>query len=121
MKPLRKTMTIRWSPIRLSEPANMKPPPTEFTVFVDDNFHYQDEDERYRLGTYATYEEALEACRNLVCKDLDHFFKPGMSAADLVSQWSGFGEDPFIRSTSEGMEQFSALEYARERAAAMCG
>ncbi len=117
----RKTMTTRRSPIRSNKPANMKTPPTEFTVFVDDNFHYQDEDERYRLGTYATYEEALEACRALVRKDLEHHYKPGMSSADLFAQWSGFGEDPFIRPTPEGTEQFSAYEYAKERAAAMCG
>lgn len=99
----------------------MTTPPAEFTVYVDDNFHYQDEDERYKLGAFPTYEDALDACCAVVRKDLEQFFKTGMSAADLVSQYSGFGEDPFIIPTPEGTEQFSALNYARELAAAMCG
>lgn len=99
----------------------MKIPAAEFTVHVDDNFHYQDEDERYRLGVYPTYEEALEACRSLVRKDLEHHFKPGMTCAEVVSQYSSFGEDPWITPTPEGTERFSARNYATERAAAMCG
>ena len=98
----------------------MNPTPAEFTVYVDDNFHYQDEDERYRLGVYPTYEAALEACRALVRKDLEHFFKPGMTAADLVGQYSGFGEDPFIVPTPDGIEKFSARNYAGQHAAEMC-
>jgi len=95
--------------------------PVEFTVFVDDNFHYQDEDERYRLGVYPTYEAALEACRTLVDQDLANFFKPGMTAAALIAQYTRFGEDPWITPTPEGTDRFSAWNYARERAATLCG
>ncbi len=41
-----------------------------FSVFVDDNFHYQDEDERYLKGVYSTYAEALEVCQGMVRADL---------------------------------------------------
>ena len=30
-----------------------------FEVFVDDNYHYTDEDERYSAGEFDNYEEAL--------------------------------------------------------------
>jgi hypothetical protein len=37
-----------------------------YKVMVDDNFHYMEEDERWEYGTFATAEEALDACRRLV-------------------------------------------------------
>jgi hypothetical protein len=37
-----------------------------YKVMVDDNFHYMAEDERWEYGTFATAEEALDACRRLV-------------------------------------------------------
>ncbi len=95
--------------------------PPGFTVFVDDNFHYMDEDERYKLGTFATYEEALEACRTLIRRDLGHFLEAGTTRDQLIAQYCSFGEDPFIVPTPEGVERFSARDYARELAREMCG
>ncbi len=37
-----------------------------YTVYVDDNFHYQDEGARYTLGDFPTLEEAVTACKNVV-------------------------------------------------------
>ena len=37
-----------------------------YQVFVDDNYHYMDEDERYKHGDFATFEEALTACKTIV-------------------------------------------------------
>jgi hypothetical protein len=48
---------------------------------VDDNFHYQDLDERWEQGTYQTIEEALTACRALVDLSLKDEYSPGMSAS----------------------------------------
>jgi hypothetical protein len=94
---------------------------TGFSVFVDDNFHYQDEDERYLKGTYPTYAEALEVCQSIVREDLEHHYEAGMPAEKLYSAYTGFGVDPWIKPTPPGVTQFSAWDYARELAAKMCG
>jgi len=39
-----------------------------YKVVVDDNFHYQDPNERREQGVYETVEEALVVCRGLVDK-----------------------------------------------------
>ena len=93
-----------------------------YKVMVDDNFHYMDEDERWEYGTFATREEALAACRKLVDEWLALNHKPGMTAAELYSQYTGFGDDPFIVALYDAESvAFSAWDYARERAAALCG
>ena len=92
----------------LGPPA--KSAPGGYTVFVDDNFHYMDEDERYTLGVFATVEEAIAACRSIVDRCLNH--EPGMTAEAMFKKYAMFGEDPFI----PGVE-FSAWTYAKERCA----
>jgi len=37
-----------------------------YRVKVDDNFHFMDEGERWCLGTFASYEEALTAATQMV-------------------------------------------------------
>ena len=80
-----------------------------------------DESERWELGTFATLDEALVACRTLVDEWLTENHKPGMTGAELYSLYTSFGDDPFIRS-SEGSGEpiFSAWKYAKERAEARC-
>ena len=91
---------------------------SQYKVMVDDNFHYMEEDERRELGTFATLEEALAACRTLVDRWLADNHKPGMTGAVL---YASFGEDPFILSGEGGPEcSFSAWDYAKERAEALC-
>ena len=34
-----------------------------YTVFVDDNFHYMDESERYKLGEFVDCASAVAACK----------------------------------------------------------
>jgi len=94
-----------------------------YTVMVDDNFHYMDEDERREYGTFATVEEALATCRKLVDDWLAQHHKPDMTAAKLCELCVAFGEDPFIVAVREGgaPAAFSAWDYARERAAVICG
>jgi hypothetical protein len=95
---------------------------SHYKVMVDDNFHYMDEDERWELGTFATAEEALVACRKLIDEWLAHDCKPGMSANDLYEQYTFFGDEPFILALG-GAEpvNFSARDYVRERVQAICG
>ena len=58
-----------------------------FTVFVDDNFNYQDEDERWVAGEFSSYEEAVAACKNIVDQSLQSALsqKGPMTADQLYS------------------------------------
>jgi hypothetical protein len=93
----------------------------QYTVMVDDNFHYMDKDERWQHGIFASAGEAIAACRHLVEQSLAEFYKPGMTAGELCAQYTSFGDDPFVIAP-EGCEKvrFSARDYASERAEAMC-
>jgi hypothetical protein len=90
-----------------------------FTVMVDENSHYLDESERYEHGTFATYDEALAACRRIVDEFLAAQHQPGMTAADLYSLYTTFGEDPHIVPDQPGAS-FSAWGYARLRCDQLC-
>lgn len=91
-----------------------------FKVLVDDNAHYQDEDERYELGSFATRDEALAACRRIVDQYLAETHRPGMSATALFQAYKDWGEDPFIV-PDEGPGHFSAWCYAQARCQEICG
>ncbi len=90
-----------------------------YRVLVDDNFHHMDEEERYTLGEFASYEEAEEACRRIVDGFLLDAYEPGMEAGALYALYTMFGDDPFI-STAERARTFSAWNYARQRCEEMC-
>ena len=91
-----------------------------YKVFVDDNFHYMDEDERTFAGEFPDEESALAVCRRIVDECLENAYKPGMSAADLWQGYVGFGEDPFIVPVNAPAVKFSAWDYARQRCAELC-
>jgi hypothetical protein len=92
-----------------------------YRVMVDDNFDYMDEEDRWELGSFATAQEAIAACRALVEKDLADYFKPGMTAAELYELYVDFGDDPFIVGTpGEPWIKFSAWDYAKKRAEEIC-
>jgi hypothetical protein len=90
---------------------------TPYAVFVDDNFHYMNEDERYKDGDYATCEEAVSKCRRIVDDFLARECKPGMPSTELYDRYCSFGEDPFIRGPGCN---FSAWNYARQRCDELC-
>lgn len=94
-----------------------------YKVMVDDNFHYQDSDERWEQGTYETMEEALAACRRIVDQSLEKEHRPGVSAEALYGRYMSFGDDPFIVALDGSDERaaFSAWSYAKERCRAICG
>ena len=93
-----------------------------YLLYVNDNFHYMDEDERYLTGTFETADAALAEARRIVDQFLIHAHKPGMSARDLYETYTGFGEDPFIVSTYASVPvMFSAWKYAEERCDVICG
>ena len=94
--------------------------PLPFVVMVDDNFHYMDEDERWKLGAYATLDQAISACKNMVEACLADYCKPGMNSEQLYDQYVMFGDDPFILGPGDPVK-FSAWDYAKARAHEVCG
>lgn len=96
----------------------------KFEVFVDDNFHYQDKDERYQLGTFNTLQEAIAQCQALVDEFLNEAFtdnsNPITSAEDLYRRYTTFGPDPFIVGNTSELG-FRAWDYARVRCEEIVG
>jgi len=89
---------------------------SSFSVYVDDNFYYMDEDERYLFGNYESCEEAKQVCGKIVDDFLRTEYRPGMSGMSLYNQYIIFGEDPWIPGCS-----FSAWDYAKYRCKRLCG
>ena len=90
-----------------------------FEVFADDNFHYQDESERYKYREYETYEAAVKVCKQIVDGELFHMYQSSMSTTDLYISYTSFREDPFIRPSLPG-ESFSAWNYTKQRCGEIC-
>ncbi len=93
-----------------------------YKVFVDDNFHYMDESERYELGEFPTLDAAIAASKKIVDDYLHSAYTPGVTSEALSSSYKAFGEDPFIVAspTEEGGVLFSAWDYAARRCREMC-
>jgi hypothetical protein len=86
----------------------------QYTVYVDDNFHFGEESERYKLGDFETREEALAACRKKVDEYFEKLEKGKYSFKELWDGYKLYGEDPYI-STDDNEERFSAWDYAKQR------
>lgn len=91
-----------------------------YTVYVDDNFHYMDESERYKLGEFDDCASAVTACQQIVDEFLDRGFRESASAEEVHKNYLLFGEDPFILSNDPDC-RFSARDYARRRVEEMKG
>lgn len=86
-----------------------------YTVYVDDNFHYMDESERYKLGEFDDCQSAVAACKRIVDEFLSTCGSPE-SADEMFKQYTMFGEDPWIMASSDDPDcKFSAWRYAEER------
>ncbi len=90
-----------------------------YKVLVDDNFHYQDESERFELGEFDTYKLAEDACRKIVDDFLVSHYEEGMTTNELYDIYVNFGEDPFIVPKSVD-PSFSAWKYAKARCKKTC-
>ena len=89
-----------------------------FIVYVDDNFHYMDESERYVSGEYDSYDEAVERCKEI----LEEYIPEegncgGKTVAELLRGWLMFGDDPFIVPAGS----FSSEKYLKKRLKEVCG
>jgi len=87
-----------------------------YSVYVDDNYHYMDEEERYKLGDFSTLEEAVAVCKRMVDEFLNEVSVEA-TAAERYEQYTGFGPDPFIvtNDPNAGSPPFSAWTYAKQR------
>ena len=88
-----------------------------YSVYVDDNYHYMDEEARYKLGDFATLDEAVAACKRTVDQFIQNEVSPDATADERYAQYTGFGPDPFIVTDDPGAGSppFSAWSYAKER------
>jgi hypothetical protein len=86
----------------------------KYHVYVDDNFHNGDEEERYRLGEFDTREDALAACRKKVDEYFERIERGKYSFRELWDGYLLYGEDPFIGNDDQ-KETFSAWQYAKQR------
>jgi hypothetical protein len=68
----------------------------KYKIYVDDNYHYMDESERYVADSYSSLEEAVERCKELTIKSLEDLYEDGITPENLSAQWAMFGEDPFV-------------------------
>jgi hypothetical protein len=68
----------------------------KYQVFVDDNYHYSDEDERYAAGSFDNLEKAVATCEEITIRSLKDLCEEGITPEKLSAQWSMFGDDPFI-------------------------
>jgi hypothetical protein len=93
-------------------------------VLVDDNFHYTDESERFKLGTFAGPEAAIAACKQIVDEFLEESctLEKGRkgdapSSEALYEHYVAYGPDPFIMANDLSIPEvsFSAWAYAREQ------
>lgn len=83
-----------------------------YIVMVDDNYYFPDTSERYKHSEHATYAVAVQVCKTIVDEFLVFAMKPGMTAKQLYSSYTMFGEDPYI--IGEIDQHFSAWKYAEE-------
>lgn len=84
-----------------------------YSVFIDDNFHYMDESERYKHGDFEDCRGAIEACKGIVDRFLARCDRTS-TAEELYTQYTTFGEDPWI-GTDDPDCKFSAWDYAKQR------
>jgi len=96
-------------------------PTRPFTVVVADNFHYMDKSENYEHGKFETLEAAIAASKRIVDEFLSSALKPGMTADELYSQYTSFGDDPYVIGSDEPGVPFSAWTYAKARCSELCG
>lgn len=101
------------------------PPPEEqvspatYTVMVDDNFHFMDQDERWKYGEFTSLEAAIEACKSVVDECLADYLEPNMTPDQLYSQYKMLGDDPYVVGPTKD-KSFSSWDYAEQRSKEIC-
>ena len=79
-----------------------------YKVWIDDNFHFMDENERLFHGEFSSPTQAILACQKIVDADVESITKDETDPDKAYESYVCFGDDPWI----EGID-FSAFEYAK--------
>ena len=79
-----------------------------YKVWIDDNFHFMNEDERVFHGEFDTPTQAIVACQKIVDANIESITENETDPDKAYESYTCFGDDPWI----EGVE-FSAFEYAK--------
>jgi len=91
-----------------------------YLVLIDDNFHYSDSESRVTGPTFETYKEAVTYCQARVDSYLEEQSLAGVKPEALYSNYTSFGDDPFIVPDDAGSAKFSAWDYALLRCKEIC-
>ncbi len=86
----------------------------KYKVYVDDNFHFMDESERYCAGSFDTFEQAVAKCKQIVDWSLSESAEITNNAQSLLMSYGMYGDCPFIVGPSI-KNNFSASDYAVKR------
>ena len=79
-----------------------------YKVWIDDNFHFMNEDERGFHGEFDTPTQAIVACQKIVDANIESITENETDPDKAYESYTCFADDPWI----EGVE-FSAFEYAK--------
>ena len=90
-----------------------------YKIYLDENSHYLDENDRQYLGAYETAEDAIKAAEGIIDESLRQNYEPGLKPEQLYKQYRAYGEDPFIVSDDKNID-FSAMVYAKYRCKEIC-
>ncbi len=88
-----------------------------YSVYVDDNYSLPPDEDRYKLGDFATLEEAVAACKRKVDEFLKIEIPSELTGAQRYEEYTHFGPDPFIVTDDPGVSHppFSSWDYAKQR------
>jgi hypothetical protein len=91
-----------------------------YEVLVIDNFAAPGEGACADGPTFETMVAAVQYCKGIVDEFLRDNLKPGMSADDLMKQYTLFGEDPFVVNFDDDGIHFSGWDYAEDQCVVLC-
>jgi hypothetical protein len=106
------------SDAKKEDSAKPRKPNSSFTIVVDDNFHFMDEDARYTYGEFDTWEEAVAKAKKMVDYDIVSAIESGSTPEEAIDLYQTFGEDPSIIGDGDIPDDdfFSVWTYAESRA-----
>ena len=79
-----------------------------YKVWIDDHFHFMDQDERVFHGEFGTPTQAIVACQKIVDANIDSITERETDPDKAYESYICFGDDPWIQDV-----EFSASEYAK--------
>jgi len=85
-----------------------------FKVFGEDVWLQSIEDQ-FLVGRFASYDEALAKCHELLDQEFLDIVKDCPTSGDFFGYWSFHGTIFYIHPTPAGMESFNTRDYLNEK------